>query len=156
MTAPPGPDLPLAVELFAKLEHMSLDPPGVTRDAYGSGEERAHALIRQTGKDLGLEVNTDPAGNTFVTLPGAQALPAWIVGSHLDSVPHGGNFDGAAGVVAAMIGHRRLRQSWCCAQTADHMRGVPGRGKHLVPRILYRQPRCSRYSSPGNPCDQPV
>jgi beta-ureidopropionase / N-carbamoyl-L-amino-acid hydrolase len=102
MTAPPGPDLPLAVELFAKLEHMSLDPPGVTRDAYGSGEERAHALIRQTGKDLGLEVNTDPAGNTFVTLPGAQALPAWIVGSHLDSVPHGGNFDGAAGVVAAM------------------------------------------------------
>ena len=103
MTRSPAPDLALAAELFGKLELMSSDPPGVTRDAYGSGEERAHALIRHTGRDLGLEVGTDPAGNTFVTLPAAQAsFPAWIIGSHLDSVPHGGNFDGAAGVVAAM------------------------------------------------------
>jgi beta-ureidopropionase / N-carbamoyl-L-amino-acid hydrolase len=103
MTLLPEPDLELAATLFAKLEQMSLDPPGVTRDAYGSGEERAHALIRETGRDLGLEVDADPAGNTFVTLPAAQGrLPGWIVGSHLDSVVHGGNFDGAAGVVAAM------------------------------------------------------
>src|SRR5262245_30850825 len=103
MTGRPEPDLVLAAELFAKLEQMSLDSPGVTRDAYGGGEEQAHVLIRQTGRDLGLEVGTDPAGNTFVTMHGKQAsLPAWIAGSHLDSVPHGGNFDGAAGVVAAM------------------------------------------------------
>jgi beta-ureidopropionase / N-carbamoyl-L-amino-acid hydrolase len=103
MTAPPEPDLALAAELLGKLEQMSLDPPGVTRDSYGSGEERAHALIRQFGRDLGLEVDIDPAGNTFATLPGTQpSFPAWIIGSHLDSVPHGGNFDGAAGVVAGM------------------------------------------------------
>ena len=97
------PDIALAASLLAQLEQMSLDPPGITRDAYGSGEERAHRLIRKTGKELGLLVNSDAAGNTFVSLPaGAAPLPGWIVGSHLDSVPHGGNFDGAAGVVAGM------------------------------------------------------
>jgi N-carbamoyl-L-amino-acid hydrolase len=97
------PDIALAAFLFAKLEQMSLDPPGITRDSYGLGEERAHGLIRQTGNELGLLVNSDPAGNTFISLPvGAAPLPGWIVGSHLDSVPHGGNFDGAAGVVAGV------------------------------------------------------
>ena len=97
------PDIALAAFLFAKLEQMSLDPPGITRDSYGLGEERAHGLIRQTGNELGLLVNSDPAGNTFISLPvGAAPLPGWIVGSHLDLVPHGGNFDGAAGVVAGV------------------------------------------------------
>jgi N-carbamoyl-L-amino-acid hydrolase len=103
MTSPVDIDLALAAALFAKLEQVSLTPPGITRDAYGAGEERAHKLIRETGRDLGLKVDSDPAGNTFVTLPAGPApLPAWILGSHLDSVPHGGNFDGAAGVVAGM------------------------------------------------------
>ena len=74
-----------------------------TRDAYGKGEEQAHRLIRKTADDLGLTTSTDPAGNLFVELPGEDpSLGAWIVGSHLDSVSHGGNFDGAAGVIAAM------------------------------------------------------
>ena len=59
------PDIALAAFLFAKLEQMSLDPPGITRDSYGLGEERAHGLIRQTGNELGLLVNSDPAGNTL-------------------------------------------------------------------------------------------
>ena len=113
MTAPPGPDLPLAVELFAKLEHMSLDPPGVTRDAYGSGEERAHALIRQTGKDLGLEVNTDPARQHIRDI-------AWRAGSPGLDRRLASRFGAAwrkfrrrGGRGGCHVGHRRLRQSWC-------------------------------------------
>src|SRR5690606_38294664 len=46
---------------------------------------------------------TDAAGNLYMRMDGAAPdRPGWIVGSHLDSVPHGGNFDGAAGVVAGL------------------------------------------------------
>jgi N-carbamoyl-L-amino-acid hydrolase len=52
---------------------------------------------------LGLEIATDPVGNLYMTLPGAdRALPRILTGSHLDSVPQGGNFDGAAGVLAGL------------------------------------------------------
>jgi len=45
----------------------------------------------------------DFVGNAFLTLPGRdRSAPRVIVGSHLDTVPHGGNFDGAAGVLAGL------------------------------------------------------
>ena len=134
MTSAVEPDLALAASLFARLEQMSLDPPGITRDAYGSGEERAHMLIRQTGRELGLQVDSDAAGNTFMTLPvGPAPLPAWIVGSHLDSVPHGGNFDGAAGVVAGLsviaglLGHggKQRRPITCAVFRAEESTWFP-------------------------------
>jgi N-carbamoyl-L-amino-acid hydrolase len=56
-----------------------------------------------TGKitGLGLRIETDSAGNNWVTLPGASPRTV-IVGSHLDSVPNGGWLDGALGVMAAL------------------------------------------------------
>lgn len=51
--------------------------------------------------DLGLRVYTDAVGNTIAEHPGTLDLPALGTGSHLDSVPRGGRFDGIAGVVAA-------------------------------------------------------
>jgi N-carbamoyl-L-amino-acid hydrolase len=97
------PDLALAELLFARLREASLDPPGVTRDAYGPGEERAHGLCIEAAEAAGLSVRRDFAGNTYATLtgsdPGARML---LFGSHLDSVAHGGNYDGAAGVVAGL------------------------------------------------------
>ncbi len=46
-----------------------------------------------------------------MTLPGRdRAAPSVIAGSHLDSVPHGGNFDGAAGVVAGLVAIAALRR----------------------------------------------
>ena len=96
-------DIPLAETLLDALREASIDEPGVTRDAYGKGEEVAHMLIRGQAEKLGLAVTRDPAGNLFMTWPGRFPDRApWIVGSHLDSVPHGGNFDGAAGVVAGL------------------------------------------------------
>ena len=50
-----------------------------------------------------MEVKVDRCGNLFVTLPGQdRSLPCYITGSHGDSVPQGGHYDGLAGVVAGM------------------------------------------------------
>lgn len=76
---------------------------GVTRQGYSALERRAHGIFGDQMTALGLEVWTDPGGNTIAELAGTeQALPAIGTGSHLDSVPEGGSFDGIAGVVAAM------------------------------------------------------
>lgn len=104
-------DYDLCERLFAELLHFSRDEPGVTRAAYGEGEERAHALMRDAGLALGMTAEVDAAGNLFLTMAGRQPeLPSWMIGSHVDTVPHGGNFDGAAGVIgglAAVAGLRR-------------------------------------------------
>lgn len=97
------PDIVLAETLFARLRAQSDDSVGITRDTYGAGEQRAHDLMADTARELGLEVARDAALNLYVTLPGERRdEPAVMTGSHLDSVPRGGNYDGAAGVVAGM------------------------------------------------------
>lgn len=97
------PDIALAERLFVALRDASRDGEGVTRDAYGPGEQRAHAIVREAAEAAGLEVAVDHAGNLLMTLPGANAGAGRIVlGSHLDSVRQGGNYDGAAGVLAAL------------------------------------------------------
>ncbi len=89
--------------LFDRLRVDSLDEPGVTRDPYGPGEQLAHRTVIAAARGMGLGVEVDFVGNALLTLPGRDRLaPRVIVGSHLDSVPHGGNFDGAAGVLAGL------------------------------------------------------
>jgi len=96
-------DLDLARSLFADLHEIGFDGTGITRASYDVGENRAHALLERTALGLGLEVRTDWAGNMFITLPGRdRTLPVVMTGSHVDSVPLGGNFDGAAGVLAGL------------------------------------------------------
>ena len=97
--------------LFDRLRQDGLDEPGVSRDPYGAGEQRAHATVTAIARDLGLEISGDAAANLYMTLPGRdRSAPRTIVGSHLDSVPHGGNFDGAAGVVAGLASIAALKQ----------------------------------------------
>jgi allantoate deiminase len=81
---------------------------GVTRIAFTDREREAHALVAGWWKDLGLQVRTDPMGNTIAERPGREDRPAIGTGSHLDSVPRGGRFDGIAGVVAAVETARLL------------------------------------------------
>jgi N-carbamoyl-L-amino-acid hydrolase len=89
--------------LFDKLRQDGLDEPGVSRDPYGAGEQRAHATVATAAAALGLEISRDDAANLYMTLPGRnRTAPVLVIGSHLDSVPHGGNFDGAAGVLAGL------------------------------------------------------
>lgn len=92
--------------LFEALRQGSSDPVsgGVCRDTYGKGEQFAHDLMGQHARELGLDVWHDHLRNTYMVWPGQRRdLPAIVIGSHLDSVPAGGNFDGAAGVVAGLV-----------------------------------------------------
>jgi N-carbamoyl-L-amino-acid hydrolase len=97
------PDVELAERLFDELRAATHDGVGITREAYGPGERKAHAIARAAAEAIGLEVKADPVGNLLMTLPGAdRAAKRVVLGSHLDSVPGGGNFDGAAGVLAGL------------------------------------------------------
>jgi len=105
------PEIEKARDVFEHLRQHSADPPGVTRMSYGDGENFAHRTISEWAKDLTLEIRHDYAGNQYVTLPGQdRSAPKVIMGSHMDSVRHGGNFDGAAGVVCAMSALHRLHR----------------------------------------------
>lgn len=99
----PVPNLALAEKLFEQLHEMSFDGKGITRDAYGPGEQRAHEIVRHLACELGLDVVTDAGMNLYMILPGAdRSAQKLAIGSHLDSVPAGGNYDGAAGVLAGI------------------------------------------------------
>lgn len=103
MNASVAADHKLADLLFGQLLEQSHADPGVTRDAYGAGEQAAHELIGRAAEGLGLDTAIDAAGNLYMSMRGSDtAAPSWIVGSHLDSVSHGGNYDGAAGVIAGL------------------------------------------------------
>lgn len=101
--------LAVAERFLETLAERSADLPGVTRASFGPGERMAHAVLREEAEALGLSVRTDRVGTMLVTLPGTDpSLPAGMIGSHLDSVPHGGNFDGAAGVAMGLALAARL------------------------------------------------
>jgi N-carbamoyl-L-amino-acid hydrolase len=107
-----APDVALAERLFTELRARSFDGTGITREAYGPGERMAHALMREAADGLGLEVRADPVGNLYMTLPGTdRAAKRVLLGSHLDSVRQGGNFDGAAGVLAGLAAVAGLKQA---------------------------------------------
>jgi allantoate deiminase len=74
------------------------------RAAYSAEEDAAHELAAQWMREAGLEVSRDGAGNLF----GKRGAARVWAGSHLDSVPTAGRFDGALGVVAAIEAADRL------------------------------------------------
>ena len=108
------PDIALAERLFTEFYTRTSDVRGVTRISYGLGENIAHSIIRREAEALGLAIKSDPACNQYITLPGQIDGPEIVIGSHLDSVPMGGNFDGAAGVlmglsiISGFVSSRRL------------------------------------------------
>jgi hydantoinase/carbamoylase family amidase len=76
-------------------------PDGAQRLAWGPVWRDAREWFKGKIIAIGLSVDTDSAGNNWVTLPGSSPKTV-IVGSHLDSVPNGGWLDGALGVMAAL------------------------------------------------------
>src|SRR5262245_61139801 len=76
-------------------------PDGAQRLAWGPVWREAREWFRGRISELGLAIETDSAGNNWVTIAGASPKTV-IVGSHLDSVPNGGWLDGALGVMAAL------------------------------------------------------
>ena len=88
---------------LAELGKIGETPQGMMRLAYSpydiEGREYAMGLMRRAG----FEVRVDPAGNIIARKPGADpSLPAIALGSHTDTVPNGGKYDGALGVLGAI------------------------------------------------------
>ena len=89
--------------LMQRIGIATTDHPGITRAAWSRGDEVAADAVRDFARSHGLQVLNDPFGNIHVLLPGVDpSTPCMTTGSHLDSVPHGGNFDGLAGVAAGL------------------------------------------------------
>ena len=79
------------------------DGVGANRVGGTPAEDEACRLAFGWFDDAGLEVEVDARGNVVARLLGASPeLPEVWTGSHLDSVPEGGKFDGALGVVAGL------------------------------------------------------
>jgi N-carbamoyl-L-amino-acid hydrolase len=100
-----------ANRLRSELEALSVfgRPPGgafadgVSRTAYSDADLAARRYVMDLMRDAGLASRIDPAGNIFAARPGAPATARPIlIGSHIDSVPNGGNFDGTLGSLAAI------------------------------------------------------
>ena len=83
--------------------------PGANRPHGSPAEDEAHELVAGWLEEAGLEVERDAAGNLVGRLPGSSPeLPEVWSGSHLDSVPQGGRFDGPLGVLGALEAVRRV------------------------------------------------
>ena len=81
----------------------AIDGDGSCRLALSAEDSEARALFASWCHDAGLLLRSDRAGNMFATRPGQIAdLPVIAAGSHLDTQPHGGRFDGISGVLAAL------------------------------------------------------
>jgi hydantoinase/carbamoylase family amidase len=92
----------LWTRLMALAEVGATPAGGVNRQALSEGEIAAWRRVIGWAQEAGMTPATDAAGNLFLTLAGRDpAAPPLLIGSHLDSQPTGGKFDGAAGVMAA-------------------------------------------------------
>jgi N-carbamoyl-L-amino-acid hydrolase len=84
-------------------------------------------------KETGLAVREDAFGNIIGRLEGSYpSLPAVATGSHIDTVPNGGHFDGMAGSVASLLAIKRIRER--------------GMTRHPLELIIFQMEESSRFS----------
>ncbi len=83
---------------------------GLDRLAYSEADLAAREYLTGLLRQAGAAVHTDIAGNLVARLEGASSGPPWVVGSHIDSVPDGGHYDGQVGSVGSVEVVRRLAE----------------------------------------------
>lgn len=104
-------ELRLAGFLFDEIAHLSPDVEGVSRPAFSDIETKTLSFLEDFARREGLEVWYDAGLNANFCLPGEREAARYtLIGSHVDSVPFGGNFDGLAGVVAGLLCLVRARR----------------------------------------------
>ncbi len=81
---------------------------GLTRLALTDEDKRGRDWMVARMREAGLAVTIDRMGNIFGRRPGAEALPPVMMGSHVDSVPTGGKYDGQLGVLCGLETIRAL------------------------------------------------
>ena len=95
---------PIAEKLFAEIRALSFDGVGISRDSYGDKESATADYLSAFAEENGLQTWRDRAANLRIGFPDTPAdSPVIWCGSHIDSVPQGGNFDGLAGVTAGLL-----------------------------------------------------
>ena len=112
---------------------------GITRTALSDADQQARQWLSDKMQTAGLQVEVDAAMNVIGTLAAdaPQAKPKAAIGSHLDTVPNGGMFDGALGVLAALecartLKENRIKLPWdlevisFCDEEAAHNAGTVG------------------------------
>lgn len=113
MTAPFSLD---AHRLVARLEELGrigrTFEGGVSRFSYTPEHARATRVVAAWMQEAGAEVGLDPWGNLIGVIPGSEdGLVPLAAGSHLDTVPNGGMYDGALGVLGAIEAATALREA---------------------------------------------
>ncbi|MDR7522861.1 MAG: Zn-dependent hydrolase [Armatimonadota bacterium] len=112
MTSPAVSPERLRMRLEA-LAAIGADPSGrgTSRFPYSPSHLEAVRTVGRWMEEAGLAAGCDPLGNLVGFRPGTEDWPAILLGSHLDTVPHGGMFDGALGVVAGVEVAQALREA---------------------------------------------
>jgi len=96
---------------LGELGRIGRDPRGgVTRPSFSQADLEARAWLKDKIESAGLAIRHDGAGNIFGRLEGSAGGKVVMAGSHIDTVPNGGMFDGAAGVLAALECLERIRE----------------------------------------------
>src|SRR5436190_20319238 len=95
---------PRIVEHLRALSQFGRNPQGgVSRVAYSEEDRKGRDYAMRLMREAGLEVNIDAAGNIVGSRPGSDSsLKPLLLGSHIDSVPEGGNYDGDVGSLSAI------------------------------------------------------
>ena len=104
----------LTADLMARIDQLCLltEVPGTIQRTFLSvAAARMHAALSAWAAELSLDAWVDSAGNWHAALPGpTPTAPTFIIGSHLDTVPDGGKYDGLLGVVLGLALAGQLRR----------------------------------------------
>lgn len=91
-----------STQIFDDVRKISAGQEGILRMGYSDVETKVLSYLEGIGRQYGLAVRYDLAGNLWMRLSGKNTERRLISGSHSDSVIEGGNFDGLAGIVSAL------------------------------------------------------
>ncbi len=139
--------------LTEALARFSGEGPGVTRLAYDAAWCEAHRWLAAQARERGLAATPDAAGNLLLhdaaLKPGARVL---LTGSHLDTVVHGGRFDGAYGALAGLLLAASLRGATrlpvvglvTCEEEGSRFPGAFLGARALLGRVSAGEPESSR------------
>jgi allantoate deiminase len=100
-----------AAKYLAELASISEPGAGVTRMPFTEEHRQANEMISRWMRGAGMTVHMDDAGTLIGRLPGKIGKRCLLMGSHQDSVRHGGAFDGIMGVVLPILLVEQLRET---------------------------------------------